>query len=1053
MKKALKITGITLASILGLAIIAIVIVCNIVFSPSALTPLVRDNVGRFITCEADLDTVDLTFFSSFPRFSLNATNVSLVNPMEGAPSDTLARIGRVRASVNLIAFLFRQELIIDHFTLESTEANVYVDSTGSANYNIVPPGAPDKEEDTTSTKLFELLQIESVTIDGVSARYTDRTMGVDATVDNLKGYVSGELDGANADIYADMSIDKLVAHYADSTQIYAKIEGTRAKVTGALRDNHFEGEVALATPSTTFALNADTLTRCLALSVAAPAEYNFDIQHAQLHNAKLSIAGHEIKINGPVQHNDQNGNINMDLTISTNPWDIEQVLTLVPDAYARLLDGIDVAGVAELSARATGVYSADSLNPSMPKIAAHLTFADGRVAYEEVIPYRLHAVNADIDADIDLNEGKMSNAHITSLSAKTGTMTVSATGDVTDLLGNIGCDVRLLADVNLPELAPVLPDSMDIDMKGRAKADIRAAFKLDDLTAMRLEKISANGTISYTDLDVTYNDSIFATDSQGTIGITMPLAKADRQSGKEIMKATISATDMEVAMTGMALNARLRKPEISVTVSNPLDTTRLPNAHCQITMAHLSGAMDTITFDIADPALKASIAPTKKDAMSPTIKVEYANSKLAATMGSMASVNTGRMKVKAGSRYDKKGENMLLQYNPVVDVDFHDGKLVYAQVPEIKIPNIVFQFRPNDFDIESSRIVIEHSDFNLSGKITNLRKYITKRGLLKGNLLFESSNTNVDELMAIVNGFGSTDSTTTTTAEPVEVSNELKATKRRLADANPFMVPKGVDLSFMTKIHRATFSETELDSVQGKLTVKDGVAIVEQMGFTTEAAEMQLTGMYRSDRKNHLFAGIDFHLLNIDIHSLIEMIPSIDTIVPMLKSFAGKAEFHIAAETYLNAWYEPKISTMRAAAALEGKDLVVLDNETFSTIAKYMMFNKKTKNVIDSLSVEMTVYRNEVDLYPFLVSMDKWQAVLSGRHNLDMSFNYHISLTDCPLPVRLGLDVKGTFDDMKFDLVPCKYKALYKPEKQGKVEKQTLALKKIISDSLKDNVK
>jgi hypothetical protein len=216
---------------------------------------------------------------------------------------------------------------------------------------------------------------------------------------------------------------------------------------------------------------------------------------------------------------------------------------------------------------------------------------------------------------------------------------------------------------------------------------------------------------------------------------------------------------------------------------------------------------------------------------------------------------------------------------------------------------------------------------------------------------------------------------------------------------------------------------------------------------------MQLTGIYRSERRNHLFAGLDFHLLNIDIAKLIDLVPAVDTIVPMLKSFAGQAQFHIAAETYLRADYSPKMSTLRAAAAIEGKDLVLLDSETFSTIAKYMMFNKKTENIVDSIAVEMTVFRNEVDLYPFLISMDKWQAVLSGRHNLDNSFNYHISLTDCPLPVRLGLDVKGTFDNLKFDLVPCKYKALYKPEKQGATEKQTLALKKIISDSLKDNVK
>jgi hypothetical protein len=99
------------------------------------------------------------------------------------------------------------------------------------------------------------------------------------------------------------------------------------------------------------------------------------------------------------------------------------------------------------------------------------------------------------------------------------------------------------------------------------------------------------------------------------------------------------------------------------------------------------------------------------------------------------------------------------------------------------------------------------------------------------------------------------------------------------------------------------------------------------------------------------------------------------------------------------------------------------------------------------------VFRDEVDLYPFLISMDKWQAVVSGRHNMDMSFSYHISLTDCPLPVRLGLDVKGTLDDLQFKLVPCKYAALYKPDKRNVTQERTLELKKIISDSLKSNVK
>jgi hypothetical protein len=211
--------------------------------------------------------------------------------------------------------------------------------------------------------------------------------------------------------------------------------------------------------------------------------------------------------------------------------------------------------------------------------------------------------------------------------------------------------------------------------------------------------------------------------------------------------------------------------------------------------------------------------------------------------------------------------------------------------------------------------------------------------------------------------------------------------------------------------------------------------------------------MYRSPRKNHLFVGMDFHLLNIDIAELIKMIPDIDTIVPMLKSFDGRAQFHLAAETYLKSNYDLKFSTLRGAAAIEGQDLVVMDNSTFSTISKWLRFNKKTRNKVDSLNVEMTVFRNEVDLYPFLISMDKYKAVISGRHNLDMNFDYHISLTDCPLPIRLGLEITGNMDKLKYKLVPCKYANLYKPQKRNAVQTQTLSLKKLISDALKKSVK
>ena len=135
------------------------------------------------------------------------------------------------------------------------------------------------------------------------------------------------------------------------------------------------------------------------------------------------------------------------------------------------------------------------------------------------------------------------------------------------------------------------------------------------------------------------------------------------------------------------------------------------------------------------------------------------------------------------------------------------------------------------------------------------------------------------------------------------------------------------------------------------------------------------------------------------------------------------------------------------------RSLSLKENEAFNKIAKKLLYGKKDKIVIDSLSVEATVFRDEVDLYPFLIAFNNYKAVIGGRHYLDQTYDYHISLTDSPLPIRLGLDVKGTPADMKYKLASCKYAKLYRPRKQGAAEKQTLELKNLISESLKANVK
>jgi hypothetical protein len=215
---------------------------------------------------------------------------------------------------------------------------------------------------------------------------------------------------------------------------------------------------------------------------------------------------------------------------------------------------------------------------------------------------------------------------------------------------------------------------------------------------------------------------------------------------------------------------------------------------------------------------------------------------------------------------------------------------------------------------------------------------------------------------------------------------------------------------------------------------------------------MRVTAEYRTtrpnQRRNHLYLGLALHLYDIEIGALLRMFPAIDTIMPMLQSFGGKGNFHFAGDVYVDSMYNVKPSTVRAAASISGTDMVLMDSEMFSRIARPLRFRKQTENKVDSLSVEFDVFGEEIQVYPFLIVMDRYKVVVGGRHYLDMTFDYNISVVQSPLPFRLAVNVTGTPDRFRFKLSRSKFPQFYRPSSQRIVESRERELRRIIRDGL-----
>ena len=417
---------------------------------------------------------------------------------------------------------------------------------------------------------------------------------------------------------------------------------------------------------------------------------------------------------------------------------------------------------------------------------------------------------------------------------------------------------------------------------------------------------------------------------------------------------------------------------------------------------------------------------------------------LTSHLGSAMHVSTGKLQTNLRAQRSNNKENVLLEWNPRLDFDI---KRVVATpnatiFPEtVRIPEITFAYSNKVFEIDTARVELGNSNLNLSGTVTNIGPWLENTGLLTGTLNLTSSMTDVDQLLTYTSGMGSSEEELE--AEQVETVNGQ--------EPDPYIVPKGTDLTINTHIAEAMALGERVRNLTGRLHVKDGTLVLEQMGFICKAARLELTAMYKTPRKNHLYAGLDYHMYDINVAELVNLIPQVDTLLPMLRALKGDAEFHLAAETYLNGFYEIKPSTTRGACSISGKDLTVLDNETFSKVAKLLTFKKSTENKIDSISAEITIFRKEVDVYPFLLTMDKWMAAMGGQYrpyDKAQMHNYHVSLLN---PFYLGVDIltdKKNPDKLQIKLAKCRYAKDFKPAYTKVVETQAMDLRKLIREAL-----
>ena len=1100
-KKALKITGITLGSLIGLVLILVLVVCWIVFSSSSLTKVAEKAIDKYSPARAKIDDVDLTLVGSYPFLGFRLNGLVVYDDMEASPYDTLAAIDEFTVTVDFKTLYKEKKIILTNLFINGVAANLYTAADGASNLDVFGTSEEEEKPEKDDSGMDIYADLQKISVKNVNASYKDLSSGIDAGINRLDIELKGLLNYDSLDAKAgiklasvnaaiktdsmdvaaylkDINLDAVLAKYNEdvAADVTINLKETQATMDD-IQANLNNLKLVVSNASTT--LGAEGLGDLMAgfRITASDLSYSSEGMMTETGNIlmkadKAVLAGDSANVQGFTFDS-------RDISLTLE----DSIGTITKAQIAKVLLGLEGALKLDLSDVSTSLaidvegtkYNQGGEDP-MNVITDELSLkADATIKGEDIAlltEFNTPSISIEMDSALLVPGWSFgftlpveTNRDITRFNVKEGSnIRIDGQQIAFNANGTLGgqqtvagrARIRTPRDLDIDRLISMIPEAYadaleGIDVHGTVGLDVNVKGALADNGPV-LDNASAK--ISLKNLDACMNDSLKAASGNLQLEAVYP-SRVAVDKKRQTADVNISATDLDVSMIdSTTINASLEKLNLSASVAGLDEDVDKMNAQVSINVGSLEADMDTIFGTLKNTAIALNMAPADGTI---AMKADVGFDALAASMGSTLSAMLGTTKLQAMAQYDSTKTEILNQWNPQIKMTLKDGEVDMLASP-ILLKTLDFDFSLGRFNINDCRAEIDDSDIQLWGDIYNIGEFMDGKGLLTGELSLESDHMNLNRLMALTG-----DEEDQEAAE--EVVQEIEEGQDTIS-TGPIMIPKGIDLTLYTNLSEVEFNEHTFNNVGGDISIKDGVMVLQELGFSSKAAEMQLTAIYKTPNVQDRFMELDFHLLDIEIDELIDIIPAVDSIMPMLKAFSGKAQFHFAAQTYLEPDYVtygplyPQMFTLISNAVIEGANLQVLDCEMFDEIKRKLLMSKDAKPVIDSLDVELQVLDGKVDVYPTRIKMDRYEAILSGRHNIDagLSCDYNISLVKCPLPIRLGVTISGPLNDIAefpvrhVKVGRAKYDKLYSPEK-GKAEEAIMRRKNAIMEAGRANVR
>jgi hypothetical protein len=778
---------------------------------------------------------------------------------------------------------------------------------------------------------------------------------------------------------------------------------------------------------------------------------------------------------------------------------LQSLLDLVPESFSEEIRKIQTDVIISLNTKIKGVYEFAE-NGKLPIVDVDFKIPKGNLIYKD-LESKIDNIVVDASFHFDPVYPQKTGIKLKRFDVEAFAMKLNGNVEVTNLFDDPNVTMKMSGAANLRELQKFVPEDLGITARGNISFNAEGSFLLSRLNEQDLAK---------NDLIVQFNadrvrvripkDTISVLAEKTFIELNTTKTRTNRNTGEisRLLSVDCTSDTARIRMPNRQIIA-VSKLNFSMRTNDALitgDTSKVIPMIGNVTANTLEYSdVDSTTMRLRDVKTKIRILPSKENRTLPAIRFEIETKQLSAfsagnrmsardaSISIEATKNTplqdtqrrGRQRQGNNKRVDEFADEdidiknaelgaLLREWTVAGSIKSRTGRVVTPHFPlRIRLQNMDIAFTTNDITLQSLAIRCGQSKFNITGKIEGIRRALSTGRGLKITAEIKADTLNVNQLLtAMYNGAAYSATSEEYKKALANTANEEQLEKI-IQDENEgkeeapalLVVPSNITVDVKVDVGYGKYADIIINKLTGDLVMRDRCLQLKDINAKTNVGEIDLTALYATRSKKDITFGLDLEFKDIQVEDFIELIPAVDSLVPMLASFRGIANCQVAATASMDTTMDILLPSLNAACRISGKNLVLLDGKTFSDIAKTLKFKNRETNLVERISVELLVHNNQIEIFPFIMQMDRYKTAISGIHKLDMTFNYHISVLQSPLPFKLGINLNGdlaNMSKMKIGIGKAKYKDTNLPTYVTVIDTTRLNLRTQINNFIQQGV-